>query len=92
MTELIQSLIPQYGELNRIYSDLAGKYAFSFEKQKKVTSAVVWISPFIEMVASINTNVRFTSLTLALISIMSLSFIGTGFLYLTLRFVVMPDN
>lgn len=37
MTELIQSLIPQYGELNRIYSDLAGKYAFSFEKQKFIT-------------------------------------------------------
>ncbi len=37
MTGLIQSLIPQYGELNRIYSDLADKHIFSFEKQKFIT-------------------------------------------------------
>lgn len=37
MTGLIQSLIPQYGELNRIYSDLADRHTFSFEKQKFIT-------------------------------------------------------
>ena len=38
MAELIQNLIPQYGELNRIYSDLVEQYAFSFEKQKFITN------------------------------------------------------
>ena len=33
----INKLIPQYGELNRIYNDWITKYAFSFDKQKFIT-------------------------------------------------------
>ena len=37
MEENIRDLIPQYGELNRIYSDYMDSKAFSFEKQKLIT-------------------------------------------------------
>ena len=33
----INKLIPQYGELNRIYNDWVTNYAFSFDKQKFIT-------------------------------------------------------
>ena len=33
----IQSMIPQYGELSRIYSDFIFSHAFSFERQKFIT-------------------------------------------------------
>ncbi len=33
----IQIMIPQYGELNRIYSDFIISHAFSFERQKFIT-------------------------------------------------------
>ena len=33
----INKLIPQYGELNRIYNDWVINYAFSFDKQKFIT-------------------------------------------------------
>ncbi len=33
----IQIMIPQYGELNRIYSDFIVSHAFSFERQKFIT-------------------------------------------------------
>lgn len=33
----INKLIPLYGELNRIYSDLIVNRAFSFDKQKFIT-------------------------------------------------------
>ena len=33
----IQIMIPQYGELNRIYSDFIISHTFSFDKQKFIT-------------------------------------------------------
>ena len=33
----IQIMIPQYGELNRIYSDFIISHAFSFERRKFIT-------------------------------------------------------
>ena len=33
----IQIMIPQYGELNRIYSDFIVSHTFSFDKQKFIT-------------------------------------------------------
>lgn len=36
MVEMIQNLIPRYGELNRIYKDWIESHAFSFEKQKMI--------------------------------------------------------
>ena len=41
MSEAITSIIPQYGELNRIYSDLILNRTFSFDKQKFITE--FWI-------------------------------------------------
>lgn len=37
MTGGIQTMIPQYGELNRIYSDFIANHTFSFDKQKFIT-------------------------------------------------------
>lgn len=37
MEENIRDLIPQYGKLNRIYSDFINNKDFSFEKQKFIT-------------------------------------------------------
>ena len=37
MAGKIQIMIPQYGELNRIYSDFIISHAFSFERQKFIT-------------------------------------------------------
>ena len=37
MAAEIQIMIPQYGELNRIYSDFIISHAFSFERQKFIT-------------------------------------------------------
>lgn len=37
MVEMIQNLIPRYGELNRIYRDWIESHAFSFEKQKMIS-------------------------------------------------------
>ncbi|MBO5507523.1 MAG: hypothetical protein J6A00_07150 [Bacteroides sp.] len=33
----IQIMIPQYGELNRIYSDFIVSHTFSFDRQKFIT-------------------------------------------------------
>ena len=37
MAGKIQTMIPQYGELNRIYRDYIDNYAFSFERQKFIS-------------------------------------------------------
>lgn len=37
MDERITSMIPQYGELNRIYTDILSGKGFSFEKQKFIS-------------------------------------------------------
>lgn len=37
----IQIMIPQYGELNRIYSDFIISHAFSFERQKFITDVLL---------------------------------------------------
>ena len=37
MAGKIQTMIPQYGELNRIYRDYIDNYAFSFDKQKFIS-------------------------------------------------------
>ena len=37
MAEKIQTMIPQYGELNRIYRDYIDNYAFSFDRQKFIS-------------------------------------------------------
>lgn len=37
----IQIMIPQYGELNRIYSDFIFSHAFSFERQKFITDVLL---------------------------------------------------
>lgn len=37
MAGKIQIMIPQYGELNRIYSDYIDNYAFSFDRQKFIS-------------------------------------------------------
>lgn len=38
MAAEIQIMIPQYGELNRIYSDFIVSHTFSFDKQKFITN------------------------------------------------------
>ena len=37
MKDVITTLIPRYGELNRIYKDWFDNKGFSFEKQKFIT-------------------------------------------------------
>ena len=37
MAGKIQTMIPQYGELNRIYRDYIDNYAFSFDRQKFIS-------------------------------------------------------
>ena len=37
MAGKIQTMIPQYGELNRIYRDYIANYAFSFDRQKFIS-------------------------------------------------------
>ena len=37
MTDNIQTMIPRYGELNRIYRDYIDNYAFSFDRQKFIS-------------------------------------------------------
>ena len=37
MKDVITTLIPRYGELNRIYKDWSDNKGFSFEKQKFIT-------------------------------------------------------
>ncbi len=37
MADNIQTMIPQYGELNRIYRDYIDNYAFSFDRQKFIS-------------------------------------------------------
>ena len=37
MADKIQTMIPQYGELNRIYRDYIDNYAFSFDRQKFIS-------------------------------------------------------
>ena len=37
MAGKIQTMIPQYGELNRIYRDYTDNYAFSFDRQKFIS-------------------------------------------------------
>ena len=34
MADKIQTMIPRYGELNRIYRDYIDNYVFSFDRQK----------------------------------------------------------
>ena len=64
---------------------------FSFEKQKKVASAVEQISPPCSNWQSIKTKLRFISLILVRTS-KGVPLMSTGFLYLTLSCVVMPAN
>ena len=45
-------MIPQYGELNRIYRDYIDNYAFSFDRQK-------FISDFYQDNTSVNFNRKF---------------------------------
>ncbi len=37
----IQIMIPQYGELNRIYSDFIISHAFSFERRKFIADLLL---------------------------------------------------
>ena len=37
MADKIQTMIPRYGELNRIYRDYIDNYVFSFDSQKFIS-------------------------------------------------------
>ena len=37
MADKIQTIIPRYGELNRIYRDYIDNHAFSFDRQKFIS-------------------------------------------------------
>ena len=65
--------------------------ATSLLKQKNVASPVEHTVPSCEMVVSIKTKLRLTSFTRARTSIFISFPVGTGFLYLIFRLVVIPE-